>query len=407
MKTSKAKTKKIGGMTIEDQRKRFKRRSEHQAKNAGKGIKPFGNKPLDLSKFNEDEVVWYESKEDNRLYFIPFIVKTDNCPGFIDTDEKMDQGEITHFLPIYSHRNVGMKKHDIICPMSNMNTDNCPICEDQSKYPYGSKEYNALKATCRPIYNVIDADNPDKGIQLFQAPAHFLEKELQDKLKRLRTKGRVFTHFDLDEGIVVEFVGEELTFKAEDGTVAKYYKYKEFAFVKEKKLSWDKVEEALSLDKHMVLYSYDEIRELQGAKHLKDEVEEDDEEENTDNDNSDEEIDGSDIGTDEPFEEENTDNETEEENPDCFAKEYEDNDPEGCQNCSCEDECKKAFEAKKKTKKKGKGKGKAKTKKKEVKSDGECPHGGEYGVTTDDLKECEDDCDIYLDCMKQYEENNK
>lgn len=117
------------------------------------------------------------------LDIIPYVVSDKRHP---DADAGAEVGTLWPSRRYYVHRGVGAEENSYICPLKTFGKP-CPICEYASaraRQGGDREELKALRPRARDLYNVIDLDDPDKKIQLFDMSGFLfgdtLTKELID-----------------------------------------------------------------------------------------------------------------------------------------------------------------------------------------------------------------------------------
>lgn len=117
------------------------------------------------------------------LDIIPYVVSDKRHP---DADAGAEVGTLWPSRRYYVHRGVGAEENSYICPLKTFGKP-CPICEYASaraRQGGDREELKALRPKARDLYNVIDLDDPDKKIQLFDMSGFLfgdtLTKELID-----------------------------------------------------------------------------------------------------------------------------------------------------------------------------------------------------------------------------------
>jgi len=338
-------------------------KKSYESKDKGGGSRPSA---FDWKKI--DSVKFFKPKEGkNRINIIPYIVKTKNDPLVRSGDSKV--GDQSYMLDVFLHRNVGPSQAEVICPKSNFGKP-CPICKQAQEFKDAGKkeEASALwpKRSC--FYNIIDAKNPEEGIQIWNISHFLFEKELIEEARAASDDGEIVDFVDIDDGKTITFRAAEVD-KIINGKKATYLEYKSFVFVdREEALDSDLVNQTVSFDELMKLPTDKEIEALLFGED--DEEEEDSEEESEDDE-------------DEKPSKKKTKKEEDEEAEDDSSESNSDDDDE---------------EEEEKPVKKPMVKAKENTKAK--KSDNPCPHGHKYGVDVDGHEEC-DDCDSWADCIKE------
>jgi hypothetical protein len=239
----------------EQRRRALKEKTRNNAKNRNKG---FTNKRLvlDLSNYDGGVENFYKPTEGkNRISVIPYIVQNKNNP---DGDEL---GFESYALDVWMHRYVGVANHSFICPEKTYGKK-CPICEEIRKI-YQDNSINdeecanivgPLKAKRRCFYNVIDMDNEDKGIRIFEESYNLFEIELREASEV--EEDEIITFADLEDGRVIKFRAVEKLFKGKHP----YFEYKNISFEEREPIDESIFDEVYPLDQLLVVTSYDEIK---------------------------------------------------------------------------------------------------------------------------------------------------
>lgn len=200
---------------------------------------------------------YYKLKEKfNTLDIIPYKIKTNKHPLVMAGKKKI--GDFTYNLDIFVHKAVGPGKKTIVCPNKNYGKP-CPVCEEAQKaYEAGkTKEYNLLKAKRVCFYNVIDADEPDKGIQVFNPSFFLFEKDLVDEAKNANKDGTPVIFAHPKRGYSVEFRSQ----KQQMGGF-ECVKSVGFKFIPRKDDLTNYVEKAYSFDEYIEIIDSETIEKL-------------------------------------------------------------------------------------------------------------------------------------------------
>ena len=216
------------------------------------------------------ESIRYSKEGTYALDFMPYKITSKGHPRVVAGDSDVGDEEYAMWLDV--HRSVGVKKHNIICP-ENFEKP-CPICnhlkEVNATYGYKSKEGDAAYKKCgkavRALYFVVDPDDKDQKIKLFETSWKNFHKELIDEAraegKRMGLNCVPFTDFPM--GCTVEF---RVTMEKMPGG-ADYPKFKAFKFIKRKGNEYpeDFLKDLPGMDELMITRTYEEIDALfQGA----------------------------------------------------------------------------------------------------------------------------------------------
>ncbi len=156
-----------------------------------------------------------KSKEGKTSYFdiIPFQVGTDNYP-WIKTEggewKQLLKDAWTYMLDVWIHKRVGADNATVIC-LSKSYRGECPVCQHMAELleeardnkEKRSKIFKEKAPQRRIMYNVIvrdqGGDQERKGVQVFEFAYSWMEKELQIKAEKTRTRGPIY-YADPDVG---------------------------------------------------------------------------------------------------------------------------------------------------------------------------------------------------------------
>ena len=219
---------------------------------------------------------WKPEVGDHGVDIIPYITGSQH--------PTMKAGSVDYVLDVWVHKNVGPNQDNVVCP-AKMHKGRCPICEAQQELfnqyfeeelakqgdskdkkaagRAAGKKCNHLQPKRRVYYNLIDADSPEEGIQIFEAPWFWFEKELANnfttKQRRAEKKNIHIPYFwQHDEGLTVtvsstqeEYEGREFIKSVPTGFEERLDQYTD-----------DIVEKAYPLDELMVILDFDTIQDI-------------------------------------------------------------------------------------------------------------------------------------------------
>lgn len=353
---------------------------------------------LDFSAY-KNVSFWKPVANKNRINILPYTIKTKNHPLVRGKDAEI--GEEDFVLEVYIHQYVGPANSDILCLKKNFYKP-CPICEQGEKFRDEGRKNEADK--CNPsrrvYYNIVDEQDRDKGVQVWQASYKNFHKELMDEAGESGKNGEVLDFIDFKNGKVVRFRAEEATYNKN-----KYFEFRSFKFEdRDEPLDKALKDQIVSLDECMVIKSYEEIQKIFYGEDedYSDSAESDDDEE--------EEVEEPVKNTSKPTKKEPEDDEEEEEGePPKKAKkpavkdEEEDappvkknkKEPEPKE----EEEKPKKKAAKKADEDEDDDEGFAIAAAKKADKTAKCPHGHIFGEECEDSDDC-DDCEKWSECYK-------
>lgn len=237
-----------------------KRTSEHYSKKnsafSGKGI-------LDLSDY--EDVEWFKLKKGvNLIDIIPYEVKSDKHP------EGVEIGELDYVLDVWVHKNVGAGSGSFVCLEMNYNKA-CPICEEVKQMEedeISDVVIGKLEAKRRVIYNVIDLDGGDEKILIYESSHFEFQKELLEEAETDK-EGEFIVFSDLEDGRTIKIKGRDSVFKGR-----KYVQPRKFDLIERDEIyDEDIIDKSYPLDNMLVVFSYDEMRDLYFGVDKEDEIE--------------------------------------------------------------------------------------------------------------------------------------
>jgi len=238
----------MAGLSRADRKAAMKNRQKASAANAGKS--GFGKRYLNLEGYKDVKFFKPKTKGKNIIDIIPYIVTTKNHPQKIKPDYE------DYILDIYVHKNVGPGDDQFICLKSTFQKA-CPICEQKAVLEKSGKkdEADLLKPKHRGIYNIIDLDNEDDGIQIFDSTHYFFEKEVMEELESEFEDEEVPVLADIEEGLTITFKAKEETYGK-----AKFQKFRSFTFdEREEPYGEEILDEAYPLEAMLVIPTYAEV----------------------------------------------------------------------------------------------------------------------------------------------------
>lgn len=222
---------------------------------------------LNLSDY--DDIEFYQVKKgENNIDIIPYEVKSKRHP------QQREMGSLDYKLSIAAHKSgAGAVEGYILCLKYTFGKP-CPICEerkrmlDSGQFSKDDDEIKKLNFSKRVIYNIIDLQEPDKGIQLFSTSDFEVQKEIIEEAKySAEGEGEFIAFADLEEGYTVTFRG------VPRGGDYKGMKPKKFGF-EEREENYDEeiLEDVYQLDEMLYIPTYEEVKNIFIGK---DKVEED------------------------------------------------------------------------------------------------------------------------------------
>lgn len=191
-----------------------------------------------------------------RLDIIPFVAGKGNPFA--------DEGCLHYERTYYVHSRIGPNEVSVVCPKDTADADGktgpCPVCELQRKLKLDpdadEKLVKSLWPKERQLFQVIDLDNPDEGIQLWDVSYHLFGKMLDARIRDADPDDNYHRFYHLTKGLTLK-VG----FVEESFGKHKFYKAETIDF-KERREQYDDsiVDKGWCLDELIKILSYDEIK---------------------------------------------------------------------------------------------------------------------------------------------------
>ncbi len=251
-------------------RDKEKREMQYQSarERAEKHEKQF--EPTSLQLPEGTELFSFDKARTYRLDLLPFKPKR--------TNDYVDAGFWHYEWTYFRHTIPTAKGVRNYCCLQSFGKP-CPICEELSKLERsGSTDAEGLKkmkAKERQLFNLIDLDNKDKSVQIFEFNHWQFGKHLDEKVS---AKAKYDGFYHLEGGRTLEVTTEKNVY---DGRTT--YKPKEGAFEFEERPDYDEkiLDEVHQLDDLPKEYSYKELKKifLQGSQEVTEDDEETDSEE--------------------------------------------------------------------------------------------------------------------------------
>lgn len=202
----KTSSKKKSGRKYSSVREKAKQAAAERERGGG-GLDTLKNLPQDIEFFKPK--MGKGRKGLNRLSIIPYLVSIENHP-------RQDVGEIWFELTYWRHTvGSGDDRKSFVCPSKTaIAEDNrCPICEYRNALIKSGSDpelAEELKPKQRQLFNILDLDEEDKGIQLYDV-SPFLFGEMLEAEYDVQEEDFGGKHFgDPEDGlsIVARFTKE-------------------------------------------------------------------------------------------------------------------------------------------------------------------------------------------------------
>jgi hypothetical protein len=199
-----------------------------------------------------DNVPRYQMKEgENRLDIIMYRITNPENPAV--TVNGMKVGELDYFQQLEVHNNIGINKNRYLC-MKRMFGKPCAVCEAQNElYEQNDRDgAKKLYPQTRAVYNVIDLDSPEKGIQVWEISHYWVETELRKLAAMKSKKGPMILFGDYE-------IGKTIVFYASKDPIYGL-KPANFSFEDREPYQESVCDKAYPLDQYYVMADYDEVQ---------------------------------------------------------------------------------------------------------------------------------------------------
>ena len=187
-----------------------------------------------------------------RLDVLPYTVKIGN--------EFADAGDWHYEKTFFIHR-IGANGEAHVCP-KRTSGKRCPICEeyDRMRMDANSDEdlMKSLKPKERQLFYVVDHDEREKGVQIWDMSNYLFGKKLDARIRNSDEDENYDTFFDPDDGMVLKIGLEEKKFQT-----FSYYEVETIDFKKRKEpIDPELFENLPSLDDLVKVEKYDKLKSI-------------------------------------------------------------------------------------------------------------------------------------------------
>lgn len=194
-----------------------------------------------------------ESAATKRIAVIPFRVGKGNPYA--------EEGSLYFERTFWVHRGIGATEESYVC-LAKTAKQKCPICEYRAKLakdPTADEKVVAdLAPKERQLWNVLDLDDLDGGVKIWDISFHLFGKRLDEEIKNA-DEGDGYEFFaDPEDGCYLKLGVLEKTFNGN-----KFYEVSTVGFKPRREpLDPDVLKSALCLDNLLVFYSYDKLKAI-------------------------------------------------------------------------------------------------------------------------------------------------
>lgn len=188
-----------------------------------------------------------------KIDIIPYIVSTDNHP------EGVEAGDPWYRRILHVHYGIGAEDKAYLCLKTI--GKRCPICDQRAKLMKDANAddeiLKALKPKERDLFQVIDLDNEDKGIQLWEFSYHLFGKLLEKEIRESDEDEGLAGFADLEGGKTLHIRFSEKTLGKN-----KFLEVDRIDFKDRDDYDEDVLENALDLDEIINVLDYDKLEAI-------------------------------------------------------------------------------------------------------------------------------------------------
>jgi len=212
---------------------------------------------LDLSGLAKKPEFFKLKAGPNKFDILPYEISSNYHP--LVASKALSKGDPDYNLTLWVHTDVGPNKAKYVCPNKNYGKP-CPICEAQQKAKDNNDKTtaDALFPKRRVYYNIVDAMDRDKGVQLFETNVKYFQKPLEvadeDARKDPDQEGYTFFADPGEGGRCIKVSGSAEKFAGHD-----FVQATNISFAKRRDDIDDLLGDVIPLDKCIKLLSYEEL----------------------------------------------------------------------------------------------------------------------------------------------------
>tara|TARA_R110002020_G_scaffold12409_5_gene45484 strand:+ start:4345 stop:5211 length:867 start_codon:yes stop_codon:yes gene_type:complete len=187
-----------------------------------------------------------------RIDILPYVVK--------ETNRFADAGQLHYEKTFYIHR-IGPNGDSHVCRKDTVN-EKCPICEYRSKLerdPNADEELvKSLRPKERQLFYVIDHDEPEKGVQLWDISYYLFGQHLDNRIRNSEEDDGFEAFFDPEEGMTLRLGIGEKSFAGRS-----YYEVQTVDFKPRREpIDPELYEDLPSLDEMIKVEGYDKLKSI-------------------------------------------------------------------------------------------------------------------------------------------------
>jgi hypothetical protein len=190
------------------------------------------------------------------------VYKFDIVPYIVGKGNPCEpEGNAWYERTFFTHRGIGPEQKSYCC-LARTFKKRCPVCEDMLSMRRASDPdpelIKGLQPKERQMFLIIDRNDPESGIQLFEYSYHLFGKMLDEKIKASDDEDGYDRFFHLEGGMTLK-----VSFKEETMGKNKFYKCSNIEMrPRSEDLPEDLIEKAPCLDDLLIELKYDKYKAM-------------------------------------------------------------------------------------------------------------------------------------------------
>lgn len=200
-------------------------------------------------------VVTWNKEGVYRYDILPYELKKNHGNSFAKRFG-LEAGDLYFERTYYTHRLPGEGNDSYACLKRNFNKP-CPVCEEVArlaKEGASEDDYKPLRAKQRQLFNIIDKDDEEKGVQVFDSSTFGFGELLDTRVNAADDDDQFDTFADIETGKTLK-----ITAKEQPG-MKKFFKAVDIQFKDRKPYGDDILEKVFNLDDLVNELSYAELK---------------------------------------------------------------------------------------------------------------------------------------------------
>jgi hypothetical protein len=245
------------GKTMVRTRRKKKRREKLSAKTRAETHKT-GFERTQFEVGNDVPFFRLDRAGSKRIDIIPFEVKANHPEVKVG---RIDEGDLYFERTYFVHRGIGANNDSFVCPAKEEGK-RCPVCEYRAKLrkdPDADEDLvQQLAPKERQLWNVIDKEEQEKGVQVWDISFHLFGKLLDAEVRNADEDEDYQYYADLESGSTLKLGVAEKSFAKRT-----FYEVETIGFKPRREpYAEDILEQTHSLDDILKVLEYDKLKSI-------------------------------------------------------------------------------------------------------------------------------------------------